>query len=96
MALTKTHIIDKIGLKNGFSKTRSAEIYEHLMKIMKNTLASGEDIMICRFGKFCVKTKEERKGRNPATGSAMLIRPRKVVLFKCSKKMKAKVNKNRK
>jgi len=95
MALTKNHIIDKISLRNGLSKKRSAEIYDNLLKIMKNTLASGENVMIGRFGKFCVKQKEERKGRNPATGSAMMLRPRKVVTFKCSKNLRDKVDKNR-
>ncbi len=59
---------------------------------MKETLASGEDVLISGFGKFCVKEKTERKGRNPATGEDMMLAPRKVVTFKCSGKLRERVN----
>ena len=59
---------------------------------MKKTLESGEDVMISGFGKFCVKNKKERRGRNPATGDDMMLRPRKVVTFKCSGNLREKIN----
>jgi len=59
---------------------------------MKSTLASGEDVLISGFGKFCVKEKAERKGRNPATGEDMMLAPRRVVAFKCSGKLRDKIN----
>jgi integration host factor subunit alpha len=67
---------------------------ETFVEIIKKTLASGEDVMISNFGKFCVKEKAERKGRNPATGDALLIEPRKVVSFTCSGKLRDRINKN--
>jgi len=59
---------------------------------MKKTLESGEDVLISGFGKFRVKEKTERKGRNPATGGDMMLAPRKVVTFKCSGKLRERVN----
>jgi integration host factor subunit alpha len=55
-------------------------------------LEPGEDVLISGFGKFCVKEKKERKGRNPATGDAMMLAPRKVVTFKCSGKLRDRIN----
>jgi integration host factor subunit alpha len=59
---------------------------------MKRTLASGEDVLISGFGKFCVNEKSERRGRNPATGEDMMLRPRRVVTFKCSGALRKKIN----
>jgi integration host factor subunit alpha len=56
------------------------------------TSSGNEDVLISGFGKFCVKEKSERKGRNPATGDEMLLRPRKVVTFRCSGKLRDKIN----
>ena len=71
--LTKAHIIDAVAEQNGYPRTESKEIVEMLLEIMKRTLESGEDILISGFGKFCVKDKGERRGRNPATGDDMMI-----------------------
>ena len=65
---------------------------ETLLELMKSSLASGEDVLISGFGKFCVKQKEERKGRNPATGEDLILESRKVVTFKCSGKLRERVN----
>jgi len=91
MPLTKSQIIEEIRIKNGFSRNKSIETVETLLEIMKKTLASGEDVMISSFGKFCVKEKTERKGRNPATGDDMMLAPRRVVTFKCSGKLREMV-----
>ena len=92
MTLTKAQIIEEIRTKNGFSRNKSIETVETLLEIIKQTLASGEDVMISGFGKFRVKEKTERKGRNPATGGDMMLAPRKVVTFKCSGKLRERVN----
>ena len=92
MSLTKAQIIEEISIKNGFTKKQSSETVETLLEIMKKTLESGEDVLISGLGKFCVKEKAERRGRNPATGEDMMLAPRKVVTFKCSGKLKEKVN----
>jgi len=92
MTLTKAQIIEAIQNQTGFPKNKSSEIVETLLEIMKNALASGEDVLISSFGKFCVREKRERKGRNPATGNAMMLRSRKVVTFTCSGKLRNKIN----
>lgn len=92
MTLTKIQIIESIRNQTGFTKNKSSEIVETCLEIMKSTLESGEDVMISGFGKFGVKEKKERKGRNPATGDAMMLAPRKVVTFKCSGKLRERIN----
>ena len=92
MTLTKIQIVESIQNQTGFPKTRSLEIVETLLEIIKRTLASGEDVLVSGFGKFCVKEKKERKGRNPSTGDAMMLELRKVVTFKCSGKLRDRVN----
>jgi integration host factor subunit alpha len=92
MALTKAQIIGIIQNHLGLHRKKSSEIFEALLGIIKKTLANGEDVLISGFGKFCVKEKKERKGRNPATGEDMMLEPRKVVTFKCSGKLRDKIN----
>ena len=92
MTLTKAQIIEAISIRNGLSKKQSTETVETLLGVMKSTLASGEDVLISGFGKFCVKQKKERKGRNPATGEDLMLAPRKVVTFKCSGKLRDRVS----
>jgi len=92
MTLTKAHVVETVQNQTGFPKNRSLEIVETLLEIIKNTLASSEDVLISGFGKFCVNEKKERKGRNPATGEDMMLAPRKVVTFKCSGKLRDRVN----
>ena len=79
MALTKDHLIDAIAKENGFQKKRTIEIVETLLELIKYSLASGEDVLISGFGKFCVKEKRERRGRNPATGEGLILAARRVV-----------------
>jgi integration host factor subunit alpha len=93
MTLTKADIVASIAEQNGLPNTTSSEIVETLLEIIKKSLESGEDVLISGFGKFCVKKKKERKGRNPATGEHMTLEPRRVVTFKCSGKLKDMVNK---
>ena len=92
MALTKVQIVSTVQNHLGLPKNRSSELVETLLEIMKRTLESGEDVLISGFGKFCVNEKKERKGRNPSTGGDMMLAPRKVVTFKCSGKLRGRVN----
>jgi len=92
LKLTKADIIKEVINENGYSKRQATETVETLLEIMKSTLASGEDVMISGFGKFRVKQKMERRGRNPATGGDMILRPRRVVTFKWSGKLRDKIN----
>ena len=92
MTLTKAHIVDAISDHIGYPKNHSSEIVETLLEIMKKSLESGDDVLISGFGKFCVNEKRERRGRNPATGKDMMLKPRKVVTFRCSGKLRKKIN----
>ncbi len=92
MTLTKAQIIDNIQDDLRFSKKETTDIVEKLLEIMKRTMQAGDDVLISGFGKFCVKDKKERRGRNPATGDDMMLAPRRVVTFKCSGKLREKVN----
>lgn len=92
MTLTKAQIVDLIHEELPFPKNKSTEVIESLIEIIKYTLANGEDVLISGFGKFCVKNKRERRGRNPATGNDLILEKRKVVTFKCSGKLREKIN----
>ena len=92
MTLTKAMIIDVIHNQLGYPKNKSAELLEILLEIMKSTLEKGEDVLISGFGKFCVKDKQERRGRNPATGDDMILSKRTVVTFRCSHLLRSKIN----
>jgi len=92
--LTKAIIVESVNNQLGLSKKECAEMVETFLGIIKSTLASGEDVLISGFGKFNVKDKKERKGRNPATDEDMILSARKVVTFKCSGKLRDKVNGN--
>ena len=92
MTLTKLDMVESVAGQNGWPKAKSFEIVETLLELIKKSLESGEDVLISGFGKFCVKKKKQRRGRNPATGEDMMLRPRKVVTFKWSGKLKDKVN----
>ncbi len=90
--LTKAHIVEAVAVANGYTRNKSFEIVEILLKLIKAALESGDDVMISGFGRFCVKEKAKRRGRNPATGKDLIIAPRKVVTFKWSGKLKEKLN----
>ena len=92
MALTKDVIVEQIQNSLGFPKNRSVEITESLIELIKASLESGDDVLVSGFGKFCVKEKRERKGRNPATGEDAILPARRVVTFKCSEKLRERVN----
>jgi integration host factor subunit alpha len=92
MTLTKAQIVDIIHEELPFPKNKSTEVVEGLIEIIKDTLEAGEDVLVSGFGKFCVKLKRERRGRNPATGNDLTLERRKVVTFKCSGKLRDKIN----
>lgn len=94
MALTKEKIIDSIYNQVGLSKSQSRSVVERLLEIMKQSLESREDILISGFGKFVVKEKSARRGRNPQTTEDLQLRARRVVVFKTSGVLRDKINKN--
>lgn len=92
MTLTKDHLITSVQNHLNLPKPKSAALIESTLEIMKTTLASGEDILISGFGKFCVRDKKERRGRNPWIGGELMLDARRVVVFKCSRVLREKVD----
>ena len=92
MTLTKANIIEKVAEQIGYPKIQSISAIETLLEIMKRTLESGEDVLVRGFCKFRVKEKKQRRGRNPATGEDMMLEPRTVVTFRCSRQLRDKIN----
>jgi len=92
MTLTKERLIESIYNNCEYSKERSIKLFESLVEIVKSTLESGENVLISGFGKFCLKEKKERRGRNPETGEDMVLGARRVVTFRCSSALRDKIN----
>jgi integration host factor subunit alpha len=92
MALTKERLIASIYDNVGLSKNLSRSVVERLFDIMKNTMESGEDLLISGFGKFTVRKKAARRGRNPQTSEELELKARRIVTFKASGKLKQKLN----
>ena len=92
MALTKDHLVNSLYNNLDIPKSKSASIIETLLQKIKETLEKNEDVLISGFGKFCVKEKKDRRGRNPATGEDLTLDARRVVVFKCSGVLREKVN----
>jgi integration host factor subunit alpha len=92
MTLTKANIAQKIADDCGFMKGEASEIIEKLLEIMKSRLASGDDVMISGFGKWHVRSKRPRRGRNPKTGHEIVLDARRVITWKYSPVLKMAVN----
>lgn len=92
MTLTKDSLVNSIYTSLDIPKGKSAAIVETLLETIKNRLENKEDVLISGFGKFCVKDKSDRRGRNPATGEDLTLDARRVVVFKCSGVLRDKVN----
>jgi len=92
VALTKEKIINSIYDQVGLSKNQSQNVIERLLEIMKQALEKGEDVLVSGFGKFVVKEKSSRRGRNPQTSEELQLRARRVVVFKTSGVLRDKIN----
>jgi integration host factor subunit alpha len=92
MSMTKIDITESICEKLGILKKESLHLVESVIGIIKEELGKGNDVMISGFGKWTVKAKKKRRGRNPQTGKDLTIAARKVVTFKSSTVLRAKLN----
>jgi integration host factor subunit alpha len=92
MTLTKEQLIRIIYEQVGLSRLQSKNALETMLELMKSTLENGEDVLISGFGKFCVKQKKERKGRNPKTTEDIRLRARRVLTFRVSSVLRQKLN----
>jgi integration host factor subunit alpha len=90
--LTKADIVRVISQKTNHTVAQSADFVDTLFEIIKQTLESGEDVLISGFGKWSVRAKRERRGRNPQTGEPLTLAPRKIVTFKCPSVLRHKLN----
>lgn len=91
--MTKGDIIERIYGRLGFSKKESAELVDRVFEILRGKLAAGEVVKISGFGNFVVREKDARRGRNPQTGEAIVLPPRRVLTFKPSSVLKDSLNK---
>jgi integration host factor subunit alpha len=92
MSLTKARIAKTIHNRLGFTNAQSAQLVDSLLETIKGTFENGEDVLISGFGKFCVKEKGKRRGRNPQTGKDLILDARRVVTFRCSGVLRDKIN----
>ncbi len=95
MTFTKADLAQQIYQNHeGVTKTQATEAVEAFLRISKDTLIGGSDLLLSGFGKFNVKKKSQRKGRNPQTGNELILEARTVVTFHPSGILKAKINEN--
>ncbi len=93
MTLTKAGLTDQVHATNSkMTKAKACEAVETILRIIKSSLENGDDVLLSGFGKFNVKTKSARKGRNPKTGESMMLDAKKVVTFRPSGILRKKVN----
>jgi len=92
MTLTKAQLLDSIHKQVDLPKIKSTKVVDCLLELIKNTLENGEDVLIRGFGKFCVKEKRERRGRNPQTGEDLMLNARRIITFRCSGRLRDKIN----
>ena len=92
MALTKEKVVDSVYNQVGLSKNQSRRVVESLLEITKQTLVKGENLLVSGFGKFIVKDKAARRGRNPQTKEDLQLRARRVVVFRTSGVLRRKIN----
>ncbi len=90
--LTKAVIVESVQNQLGLPKKECVEMVETLLEIIESSLASGEDVLISGFGKFSLKDKKARRGRNPDTNEDLMLEPRRVATFKCSGKLRDRIN----
>ena len=92
MSLTKADLVASISSKTDINKSDAMKVLETILDLIKKSLESGDGVLISSFGKFCVKEKGVRKGRNPNTGNDLQLDARRVVTFRCSSALRKEIN----
>lgn len=92
MTLTKADLIQEVYKRHNMSKAQATRVVEGFLGIAKNSLQEGSDLLLSGFGKFNVKQKHSRRGRNPQTGDELILAPRRVITFKPSGILRNRVN----
>jgi integration host factor subunit alpha len=92
MTLVKEDLIESLYNQAEISKQESKALVDNVFELIKKSLESGDDVLLSGFGKFSVKAKAPRRGRNPSTGEDLTLDARRVVMFKCSGVLRDKIN----
>ena len=92
MTLVKENLIQSLYDQVGLSKQQSKALVDNIFDLIKKSLESGDDVLLSGFGKFSVRSKAPRRGRNPSTGEDLTLDARRVVMFKCSGVLRDKIN----
>jgi integration host factor subunit alpha len=90
--VTRAHLAEAVYEQVGLSRNESAQLVETVLELVTGALAAGEPVKISSFGTFAVRQKGRRIGRNPKTGVEVPILPRKVLVFRPSQVLKARIN----
>ena len=90
--VTRADLAETVYLKVGLARSESAELVESFLEEVSLALSHGETVKLSSFGSFIVRNKGERVGRNPKTGVEVPITPRRVIMFKPSNILKARVD----
>lgn len=90
--VTRAQLAEAVYEQVGLSRNESAQLLESVLDLVAGALASGESVKISSFGTFAVRQKGRRIGRNPKTGIEVPILPRKVLVFRPSQVLKARIN----
>ena len=92
MTLTKADLVHKVYENHDLTKEQASEAIETFLRVSKQCLENGNDLLLSGFGKFCVKHKNARRGRNPQTGDSLMLESRTVVTFKPSGTLRGRIN----
>jgi integration host factor subunit alpha len=90
--VTRAQLAEAVYEQVGLSRNESAQLVESVLEIVTTALEAGQPVKISSFGTFAVRQKGRRIGRNPKTGVEVPILPRKVLVFRPSQVLKARVN----
>jgi integration host factor subunit alpha len=90
--LTKADIVEAIYEKTDKSRLDVKKLVDKLLDIMKQAVKKDRNLLLSGFGKFEAYDKNARKGRNPKTEASITLPPRKVVVFRLSRKLRAEMN----
>ena len=92
MTLTKADLVQQVYQRNALTTKQAAEVVDTFLRISKESLIGGSDLLLSGFGKFSVRDKKPRRGRNPQTGDELILDARRVVTFKPSGLLRNKIN----
>ena len=90
--LTRADLADALHEEVGLTRQDCAGLVERTLNLVAEAMAKGEDVKLSGFGVFQVRNKRERMGRNPKTGEPAAIRPRRVIGFRASQVIKARID----